>query len=350
MKQKSRFLCVLIVCIGLFSGCSNKSASKEAADQNNQLESDRVVNLPEIGLRYHTPEIWKTYEKQYIYPSTSAPAGSLAQVQYSFFPQAAVDKSKEDAASPLSSDDLPVICNIIVLKSPEDVPNENGKIAFPPSLEPLLSQYITIEEIGSQNGYSYYFLWGYLGSVSNLTEEEKKAYEEIVNACPELRKTIELLEFDPEAFIKQTDEYNSYVSFQTTTLEGAAISSAVFAAHDITMLHFEQTSSYDESAVLQEVYEALQGDETMGLLTAITDTPSPENEKKAAARKSAVNGEYTSIVMDTGLVKFLTSHFEEVPVTVFVNTDGKMVGEALTGPHTAQEYLEALGKAKELLQ
>lgn len=72
-------------------------------------------------------------------------------------------------------------------------------------------------------------------------------------------------------------------------------------------------------------------DKKLNVINAIVDTPSEENEKIIKELKEQAGGKFTTIVMDQTLANWAVENLKGVPTTVFVNSDGKIVGDNLEG-------------------
>lgn len=321
--------------VGGVIGCTNGDAKTESTSE------DRTVTLDEIGLKYTTPDIWRKYEKTNIYPISTATEKTLAQIKYYYITEENLKAVSEDSSSINIESALKNICEIVVLKK-ENVENDLVKQIF--------AQYNKAEQAAEQGEYVYYVLSEYKGDISELTDKQKEAYTELSSAVGELTASISTYEFNPEDVKKEISEYDKYLTFDTKTLEGEKIASTVFADYKLTMVNFWGTYTYpdiNESSILQEVYTKIKDNPDLNLISGVIDTPDTATEEVAKNAKSEAGGEYTSIVMDETLAKWVTSNLGGIPTTVFVNSDGKIVGEPLEGKQTTETYLS---KMEELLK
>jgi hypothetical protein len=112
------------------------------------------------------------------------------------------------------------------------------------------------------------------------------------------------------------------------------------------MINFWGTYAIDKSNeqnTLEEVYENVQTwDKKVNVINAIVDTPNDENEATVKDLKSEANGKFTTIVMDDILANWAVKHLEGVPTTIFVDSDGKIIGDQIKGAKTTQEYLDEI--------
>lgn len=324
MKVRKLYLLVLLMAILSFAGC----AAKEVGE---------TVTLKEIGLSYQIPTVWKQYEKTNLYPTTISSEGTLAQIRYYYVPEEMLNAEGEKNPIEAFEEALKPICEIVVL------PKENVETA---GVQNLFSGYSTASLKGEQGIYAYYLLSGYTGDLSAMTGEQKKVYDALAAAVPALGESISTTPFDAAAFEKKIESnMPNALTFQTETLYGAARSSLLFGKYKLTMVNFGATYAYDESAVLQAVYEQLKQKEDVHLLTAYIDTPETATNKAGMELRETAGASYDTIVMDEVLAAWATENLNGVPTTVFVNSDGYIVGEKIEGAKTAEEYLQAIENA-----
>lgn len=324
------FLCIVVV----FSGCRKKEET-----------NIRTVHQDAIGLQYTAPSDWEAFEESNILPpfSSAAPEGDIfAQIEYDFVTEEILNKMA--ARSPEESiDDLKIpICEIAVIKE-DKKESEGAKKRF--------SQFDTVEEVGSQQGFFYYMLSDFNGK-TELSEEEKSIYEQIKASVPALTASIELYAFDDSAIAQKMEQYENTLSFVTKTLEGEDINSTIFSEHDVTMVNFWASYCYpqiNETKTLQELSKELKNNYDVGFLQVVIDLPaesinSSEDWKTAVKAKKEANADFTSIIPDSVLSNWIVTHLEGLPTTVFVDKNGTIVGEPIKEVQTKEQYLEALKK------
>lgn len=336
-----RFMLALAISAMIFSatGCSTKNSSSSQTSSSETAEGAHEVVLDNLGLTYTTPSVWSELEKTNIYPLTIQSDGTLARIIYNYIKTEDVEKLSDLNDSASLSDYLTPICEIMVAPSENFT---NGK------LDSLTSLYGKKEDVSEENGYTYSVLSEYTSN--KLSGDDLKNFNTLASAVPELIKSISTREFNPEDIkpvIDGTEDVKDYITFDTKTLEGEEISSTVFADYDLTMVNFWGTYAKDtsnEQAVLEQVYEKATAykDKKLNVINAIVDTPSEENEKIVKELKEQAGGKFTTIVMDQTLANWAVENLEGVPTTVFVNSDGKIVGDQLKGAKSADTYFDEL--------
>ncbi len=171
-----------------------------------------------------------------------------------------------------------------------------------------------------------------LSGLDEAAEEERAAEEETEAAAgeesPAEAETAELPElFDPE------------LVFSTTTLDGAAADEKIFAGHSLTMINFFEPwcpPCVAELPELEKLYEtyAPEGFQILGVF-------STEEGVEAVLADAGVS--YPALRYVSAFDSLQTGY---VPTTVFVNGEGKIVGDTQIGSNSYEGW-EAI--VKELL-
>ncbi|MGE4214623.1 MAG: hypothetical protein AB7E42_07610 [Anaerotignaceae bacterium] len=327
MKKTTLGIMCLILALGIFSGCSKKEEGQKI---------ERTVTVEELGLTYTTPEEWMAYQETNIYPVTIKSEGTFAEVIYGYITDANMERLNDGEETSVMNC-LNSICEIIVAKTENF---ENG------SLDSILAEYNDSEKLSEQGEYSYYIASGHKEALSTLTGDDLTKYNEILAAVPSLASSISTKDFDDTLLPAKDDLYAKTITFDTTALEGAPINSTIFANYDITILNFNGTYTYPESnefAVLQQVYETVSDmPENINVISALIDTPAEAAEATALKAKNDAGAKFLTIKLDTTLANWVTSNLKGVPSTVFVDSNGQIVGEILKGTKSAETYIEEM--------
>ncbi|MEA5085457.1 MAG: hypothetical protein VB018_15160 [Lachnospiraceae bacterium] len=335
MKKTMLGIMCLFLTLGAFAGCSKKEESQKI---------QRTVTVKELGLTYTTPEKWMDYQETNIYPVTIKSENTFAEIVYGYIKTEDMERLNSGEETSVMNC-LNSICEIIVAKT------ENFKNG---SLDSLLGEYNYSEELSEQGEYSYYIAYGHKEALATLTGDDLTRYDEILDGAPALASSVSTEAFDDTLLPAKEDLYAKTITFSTTALEGAQVDSTIFASYDLTILNFSQTNTYpksDEFAVLQQVYETTSRmPEKINLITAIVDTPAAEAEATALKAKNDAGAEFLTIKLDTTLANWVTSNLKGVPSTVFVDSNGQIVGETLEGTKSAETYIEELNSRLEELK
>ena len=323
MKKLVLLLCL---CLAVLTGCSKNGVSS--------VGNDRTVTYDQLGLTYTLPEEWKDLEGSQIVQNSVYSENTFAQIIYSYLTAQDAAAMAEDPTVSVYDHSYP-ICQIVLSDADQD------------SLKELFDQYQSAEEVATpQQGYTYYFLSGNVDALATLTSEDLTNYNTLLSGCESLKESIQSQDFDPNALSELNAELNQYITFDTKSIQGMEVDSTILDAYDITMLHFCGSYTFpqfDQFEVLQQVYDSRRTFPVdFNLVTAVIDAPDPDAEKIINDARKNANASYLTIVMDDTLGSWVLNNLSSLPTTIFVDRNGKIIGEPLTGTHTYEEYMDAV--------
>lgn len=327
---------IMLLCAPL-SGCHSQKPQEQIPHQQSEI-SDRTVQIDKCGLQYEAPQEWMDYEKTNMLPitNTTTEGDVYAQIQYHYV----TDEGMESLAN--LSDDTPTenllypFGEILVFK--EDRLQSQ-------SVQNEFSRYAKQKQIASQKGYVYYMLTEYQGDISALQQKDLQAYEILSQSMESLKKTISIYPFDETIVSGAIEQMKRTISFLSETLEGEPIDSSIFGNADITVVNFWASYCYpdiNETATLQQLKTELQNYPNVQFIQVVIDTPQKEAEEIAKQAKRETNADFISIKTDTTLANWIVQNLEGLPTTIFVNSQGQMVGEQIQGMKSLDEYIAAI--------
>lgn len=138
-----------------------------------------------------------------------------------------------------------------------------------------------------------------------------------------------------EAEESQEEDYvdsdaEPFGTFSATTTSGEEITEAIFAEYDITMVNIWATwcsPCVNEMDELQEVYT--RSEDNVNMITICYDGGS---ETELANEILSANGaEFVAIIPDSQIEANLISGLQYFPTTIFVDSNGNIVGDKLEG-------------------
>jgi len=138
-------------------------------------------------------------------------------------------------------------------------------------------------------------------------------------------------------------EARKFPEFSTTDFNGETVTNAIFAENDITMIYFWATwcpPCVAGKPTLAELYETL---ERRGLIGILIDVDNQERAQQILYRAEAdfpqlhLNQEIEPIIRAIG----------SIPTSIFVDSEGNIVGPTIVGPRSSQDYLRAIQAARE---
>ena len=129
------------------------------------------------------------------------------------------------------------------------------------------------------------------------------------------------------------------ITFSSTDLNGTSVTSDIFAKNKITMLNIWGTfcppciREMPDLAKLNEANKA-KGVEVIGIPIDIIDRNGKIlTEERSDADKiiSATGANYTHIIPNTEMMSGLLRNIQAVPATIFVDSEGKIIGQMYLG-------------------
>ncbi|WXR62471.1 TlpA disulfide reductase family protein [Peptostreptococcaceae bacterium AGR-M142] len=183
---------------------------------------------------------------------------------------------------------------------------------------------------------------------TQLSEESKAEYDEIIAKLGEFEDTLEF--YKP---ITQEDKINEIsnnaISFDTIDLNSNKVTQDIFKDKKLTMINIWGTfcgPCINEMPDLQELYIDIK-DEEMNLIGIVSDIKSKDDSENIELAKKILDqkkAKFMSIIPDENLKNNLLSSVSGVPTTIFVDSKGNIVGEAIVGSRSKDEYRKEIDK------
>lgn len=166
---------------------------------------------------------------------------------------------------------------------------------------------------------------------ADVTEDNK---EEV--AVPSTEASDEIVEE-----IKNEIDLSDTVSFSSETAFGDKMDSSVFADYDLTMINIWGTFCHpciSEMPDIQKLYEEMepQGVNVIGFVA----NGEPERVERAQNILTELKITYPNLVFSDELSGAISAQIMGYPTTVFVDSEGKIVGEPVLGSQTYEMYME----------
>ena len=149
-----------------------------------------------------------------------------------------------------------------------------------------------------------------------------------------------------------TESTGLFGTFETKTLDGEPADQNIFSEADLNMVNIWGTfcspciQEMPDIAELAEEYEE-KGVRVIGIISDVTE---PENEA-ALQIVEKTKADYTHLLISETLWNNYLMYVQAVPTTVFLDSDGKQVGESYVGARGKEEWaaiidekLKAVGK------
>ena len=333
MKKKMISLLLAMLFALSLGGCGGEDTQPAAEERTGQRELD----LKECGLSFTIPEAWINMENSSLIPTSYVkPEGEIyAKILYQYAPDASMaDLSDPNSDVPLEELMTPLV-EFLVVKD-EHLDSE--------AVDAELAQFESVEILPEQSGYNFYFLTGYKGSIDHFDADAQAVYRKLGESLPELRESVETFRPDEAAVLAKAEEESGYLNFMSNTLEGDAITSAVFYDYDMTVVNFWASYCYpniNELDALQSFYEMLQEEHpNVNFIQVVIDTPGAEAEDIVEKAYQEAGVRFTGMMPDQNLAAWITENLNGLPTTIFVDKEGKTLDATIEGVQDAAYYME----------
>lgn len=136
------------------------------------------------------------------------------------------------------------------------------------------------------------------------------------------------------------------ITFAATDMNGATITSDIFAKNKVTMLNIWGTfcgpciREMPDLAKLNEANKA-KGVEVVGIVIDILDRKgnvNPRVKSSGEAIISQTGANYTHIIPNMTMMTGLLKNIQAVPTTIFVDSNGRQIGEAYLGSRSQKDW------------
>ncbi len=333
MKKQTLVLLLMFTMLLPFSGCGKEETTAEQPTQEIQTE----IHLEECGLAYTIPEAWATMENCNLIPSTSIDPNSeiYAKILYQYTPDENMD-ALNDITSDIPIEELMTpIVELLVVKE-EYLDTEAVDTEF--------ARFRKMEVLPAKKEFNFYLLTDYADGIDHFSKDAQAVYRKLEESLPALKESIETFVPDEESVIAAIEENSKYLNFITNTLEGDPITSAVFYDYDMTVVNFWASYCYpdiNELDTLQTFYQNLQKKHpNVNFLQVVIDTPGEEAEETIAKAYKEAGADFTAIMPDQNLAKWIMENLNGLPTTIFVDSTGKPLDLKIEGIQDAAYYME----------
>ena len=179
-------------------------------------------------------------------------------------------------------------------------------------------------------------------------------------ACSGQQQTVEEETVQLPADEEQQESGDVFETLSLTDLDGNEVDSSVFEDYDLTMINIWATfcnpclSEMPELAELSSEYAAGDNNvQIIGICTDITDIegqPVQEGVDLAKQIVELTGASYRHLVPDADLMEFLMQEVAVVPTTYFVESQGKVVGEATLGARDKASWQQEIDARLAMLE
>ncbi|MEW9095404.1 MAG: TlpA disulfide reductase family protein [Clostridiaceae bacterium] len=355
--MKRKFLTVLmagVLCISVVAcNKSTQDGSKQGKNETKQIDSvkgdekEGETTDESLGVKYSFPDKWKSKKENIMGIGCSQRENIVGEFFYNFVSTETGEKlkklDKEGEAIPETdkarmekfqtevmnvASEQKKICDIVTI---------DKNIAEGKAQKELFSKYENKDLIGKLDNYEFYLLYDSKLDTSGLSEKSKKDYEEICGEIKNLKASIKTFKPVPE---KKTLSNCKKLEFKAKTLDGKEIDSSIFKDNKLTMVNIWTTfcgPCIQEMPEIQELYEEVKKDK-INVIGIVADTPDEDNEALAKQILEKKGAKFTNIIPDEKIKNNVLKDVKGFPTTLFVDSEGNIVGELVVGSHDKEGY------------
>ncbi|MBW6411181.1 TlpA family protein disulfide reductase [Clostridium weizhouense] len=358
MKKKGlTMLLIATVCISMV-GCGKLTTKQdknviEQTDSKDDTKKGEKIKFDEIGLEYYMPKVWNE-KKGSVSPTCVAPGKYgenyiVGQIPYEYVPFEFIKKLEKDSKKEKTEEEQKKVVEtyqskakdffvIMVLDKNKEKDGQKEEIE---EKEKTFKNYKNHEKVAEKDNLECYLLYNDEYDENGLSDEEKKEFKEVRDGINEFKKNIKL-STPVEAKDKISDYKN--VEFKAKTIDGKEIDSSIFKNSKLTMVNIWATfcgPCIEEMPDIQNLYEDLEK-ENINVLGIVSDTPNDENEALAKKILDKKGVKYDNIVPDESLKNGILKDLSGTPTTIFIDSNGNIVGKSLVGSYSKEEYKKAI--------
>lgn len=339
--MKSKIIIIFIIgMLGIF--CISMSACSQSTKAD--------VQLDENGIEFNLPDRWKSSEGKHFEMYRPLPEENIAgQIIFNYISNETIDKAKQMNAE---ADKIPEEDKAAIQKAIEELQNLTSEfkelciiatidkdIAENQKREELFSKYDNKDLIGEADNFEFYLLYNNKPDSNGLSEKSKKDFEGFYEEIKNLKNLIVSV-YTP---ITETEKISkNKIEFKTKTLDGQEIDSSILKDSKLTMINIWTTfcePCIAEMPDLQMLYEEVK-DQGVNIIGIVSDTPDEEALAKEILIKTGVK--YQNIIPDETIKNNILSHISAVPTTIFVDSEGNIIGDLFVGDRGKEVYLNEI--------
>lgn len=211
----------------------------------------------------------------------------------------------------------------------------NEKYAAGATLESLFGAEFSV--LTENDGYTYI----YADSATNSTYDSTEVQETVLSKLPRAKELLDSATYMPVVFGEGelTVVPDAFPAFETVDLAGNTVTNEVFYGKDLTVVNIWGTfcnPCIDEMPELAEWSASMpENVQLIGLVSDLNSADDAETLELAQAICEATGADvYTSLVANEDFNELLAG-VVGVPTTVFVDSTGAIVGDAIVGANVA---------------
>lgn len=180
--------------------------------------------------------------------------------------------------------------------------------------------------------------------IRDFTEKDQKELRELIDNISQLKENIDITE--------RSVASSEIPDFETNTFSGETFTKKDFSNYDLTMINIWASwcgPCIAEMSDLQELKEMLP--ENMNMITLNADANENEEISREILEKN--NATFETLIPDEVLTREILSSVQAFPTTIFINSEGEIVGEKIMGTpggNIAEGYFKVMKRTLESIE
>lgn len=148
----------------------------------------------------------------------------------------------------------------------------------------------------------------------------------------------------------------AFGAFSAETLDGEAVTEAIFAEADLTVVNLWGTfcgPCIQEMPTLGLLHEELENVQVLGIVLDCNDQFGGIDPDQAALANDIMEqtgAGYPSLVLNQSLAAIGMANFQYIPTTLFVDKDGNVIGSEIVGAMDESAWRETITERLEMAQ
>lgn len=350
-----KFISLILCCtlVATLGACGKKAEVKpniEVKQDKTELKAKGYKVYNDTGLAFKLSDVWKNYDDNITLSSIGDSEdkeqpiyGGLA---YGFISNELIkeyediknnEKDKELKKKKLSAvwEKVKPFMSLVVFRK-EKLPKEDSQIVE-------ITKFKNNEKVKEVDNFVFYMSYGDFDDLG-LSDEGKKGYKDLYDEIKNVKDTLICSKpITPDEAFKNIGK----IEFKLKDLDGKDVdSSEIFKKYKVTMINIWGTfcgPCINEMPDLQALYKEMEP-QGVNLIGIIGDTPDPDNEVLAKKIYKEKGVTFTSVIPDKALKDKVISNIAGYPTTIFVDSEGKIIGETVTGSRSKADYKDIIEK------
>lgn len=338
-----------VVMVASMTACTSKDDGDKIVEKPDLPDESLIID--ELGLAVNLPEIMYEHLGTLLFPS-SLGSGAIDDVEVNgalaidYQSDAVYQRVKElnEAGEQMTEEEYIELSKqsrslfyVFSFKTASLEPYKSG--------EKNLSDVTLFEhnELVTELGENSYYLCYSDADNSNLSEDDIKLYNDMIAAIPGMKESA-IVTFTPIVELKGVVPGVSLAKLDATDFDGQKVTSDIFKDYDLTLVNIWATyctPCVDEMPILEQLSKDYK-DKKIQVIGICSDTDGEKNLDKAKNIVDVTGVTYKNLIPDSFINNNLLFSITSVPTSFFVDSEGTIVGNPISGTRTLEKFKELI--------